>query len=57
MLKITGQMTPQGADRAKQTLTQGGKFFLKAVGIGAAFALIFWSLPHLADFILKIKHG
>ncbi|MBF0786109.1 hypothetical protein IR120_11670 [Muribacter muris] len=50
-------MSEQGADAAGMELYKGFKFFLKAVGIGTAFALFFWQLPALAEFILAIKNS
>lgn len=57
MMKITGKMSEKGADEAKRIMAEGFNFFLKAVGIGAAFALFFWKLPAIAEFILRLQQA
>lgn len=52
-------MSVQGADKAGQTISEGLRFFLKSVGLGAGIALILWLSPYflnsLAEFILRLK--
>lgn len=54
---VGGKMSEQGADDMGRAIAQGFNFFLKTLAIGAAFALFFWQLPNLAEFIIKLKQA
>ena len=58
-MKQVRKMSEQGADQVGKDISEGFKFFLKAVGIGLSvgggMALLFWQLPALAEFIVTIK--
>lgn len=60
-ISIGGKMSEQGADKAGPTISEGLRFFLKSVGLGAGIALIFWLSPYflnaLAEFINALRHG
>ncbi|WP_157019811.1 hypothetical protein [Muribacter muris] len=47
-------MSEQGADQAGKAISDGFKFFLKAVGLGAFFALVFWQAPNITEAMLKV---
>lgn len=56
-IHLGGKMSEQGADKVGQTISEGLRFFLKAIGTGAGIAFIFYFLPYVAEFINAIKHG
>lgn len=54
---LGGKMSEEGADKAGMELYKGFKFCLITLAVCSGLALIFWQLPNLADFIIKLKHG
>lgn len=52
-IRIGGKMSEQGADKAGLTISEGVRFFFKAVGI----AFVFYFLPSLAEFIITLKNS
>ncbi|OOF35674.1 hypothetical protein BKK49_12320 [Rodentibacter rarus] len=53
-LNIGENMSTQGADEAGKDISDGFKFFLKAVGAGAFIALICWQAPNLAAALIQL---
>lgn len=53
-LNIGENMSTQGADDAGKDISDGFKFFLKAIGSGVLIALIFWQSPNLAGALIQL---
>ncbi len=50
-LKIGGNMSEQGADKAGKDISFGIKFFFCCMGISSILAVILWLLPDLITAI------
>ncbi|BBE82938.1 TPA: hypothetical protein ACPSFK_000419 [Haemophilus influenzae] len=47
-------MSEQGADEAGKDISDGFKFFLKAIGTGVLIALIFWQSPNFMGALIQL---
>lgn len=53
-INIGGSMSEQGADEAGKDISDGFKFFLKAIGSGVLIALIFWQSPNFMGALIQL---